>query len=194
MGLLRLWWAGVRKPVTAFDLLGTWAAPAWGLAAVFIRYTITAVLYCLPMYLMGRHPFLPSRLTFLPSDERYFLAETFFLPFVGLAIFLLGTAVAYVAIRLTGRRVDYDQIVNIGGLAAIVTVPFVLIWDWVMVLAGGWNVVVAAFSHSGFLLWGAGLVGTGYRRILGLPAAGAYALALGVAILSGPVLAGLVAR
>lgn len=133
-------------------------------------------------------------MTFLPSDEHYFLAETFFLPFVGLTIFLLGTAVAYMAIRLTGTRVDYDQIVNIGGLAAIVPLPFILIWDWSMVLAGGWSVVVAAISHSGLLLWSAGLVGTGYRRILGLSATGAFALALGVAILAGPVLAGLVAQ
>lgn len=89
--LLHLWRLGTFHPQRAFDDLGAMPAPGWGFRVV-VAFDLTIPLNALlALHLLGRHPFLPSWLTFLPT-ERYYLVEMAFLPLLRTATWLLGAA------------------------------------------------------------------------------------------------------
>ena len=119
MNLLQLWLVGLYAPSRAFEALKGKPAPFWGLWAILIRFVFTSLTTTLALHLLGREPFTPSRLTFL-TMQNYFGAEVFFLPVFGLAIWLLGGAVVHLVLRLLGRPGDYDQVLNVIGMAMLI--------------------------------------------------------------------------
>lgn len=71
--------------------------------------------------------------------------------------------------RLTGRPSDFDQILNIVGMATIVVGAFLLLWDWAWFASGGVTQYFLGISHLAIGLW-AVVIGTiGLKRILGVP-------------------------
>jgi hypothetical protein len=86
------------------------------------------------------------------------------------AQWLLLGAVVHVVLRLSGRRSDFDQILNITGLAALVVGAFLVVWDWGYILLGGSDIVFLGVSHLVFDLWAILITVRGFERILGVPA------------------------
>lgn len=68
---------------------------------------------------MGLTPPTPSYLSFIPT-EGYYSALIGLTPVVLIAELLIGASFLHVAIRLTGRPSDFDQLINLVGMAALV--------------------------------------------------------------------------
>jgi len=177
MSFMQVWLSGLVRPSRAFDELKTKPAPLWGLSAVLIHFIITSFTTILALHLLDREPFTPPNLTFLTTDN-YYAAETAFLPVFGLAMWLLGSAVVHVILRLVGKQSDFDQILNIIGLGMLIPMPIVWLWDWTMIALNWYQMTVMAVSHSLFALWGVVVHSIGFKRILGLQALTSIGLAL----------------
>jgi hypothetical protein len=174
---VRVWWLGLIRPVRAFGELGTMPTPWWGLSAVLIRFVITALTTTLALLLLGREPFQPSYLTFLPTGD-YYRALVFFFPVFGLVAWLLMSCVAYLSLRLAGRVCDFDQVLNIVGMSMLIPMPVLWLWDWLMIALDAYTLTIMAPSHAVVQIWEAGLAAVGFRRILNLSGASAIALAI----------------
>ena len=72
-------------------------------------------------------------------------------------------------LRLSGRRSDIDQILNVTGMAGLVVGAFLVVWDWGYVLLGGQDPVFLGISHLVIDLWGIWITIEGFRRLLGVP-------------------------
>jgi hypothetical protein len=164
-----------------FDELRQKPAPSWGLRAVLIRFIVTSLTTTLALYLLGRLPFAPSRLTFLPV-EHYYRAEILFLPLWGLGIWLLMASMAHVFIRLARKRSDFDQILNVIGMGMLVPMPAVWLFDWTAIGFSFYTMMPMAISHSVFQLWEVSIEATGLNKLLGLrlPVAVTVAIAINV--------------
>ena len=181
MTFLQVWLSGLINPSRAFDEPKSKPAPMWGFWAVLIRWAVTSLTTTLALYLLGRMPFEPSYLTFL-TTENYYAAEVFFLPVFGLAVWLLGSAIVHLVLRLARKTSDFDQILNILGMGMLIPTPVVWIWDWTMIALNWYQMTVMAISHSFFTLWGVILYSIGFKRILGLRALVAIGLALVITV------------
>jgi hypothetical protein len=117
---------------------------------------------------MGRVPSTPSYLSFLPT-ERYYAVSVFSMPVFLVAQWLLLGAVTHAILRLSGRRSDIDQILNITGMSALIVGAFLVVWDWCYILLGGANPVHLGISHLVLDLWGILITVKGFERILGVP-------------------------
>jgi hypothetical protein len=168
MSFVRLWFLGYISPVRLVDELRTKPAPHWGLLAELVRALLDSFLLYLPLALMGLVPPTPSHLSFL-STERYYAALIWLAPIVLMAELLMQAAVTHTVIRLTGRRSDFDQIVNICGMAALVVGTVILIWDWIWIAVGGVDQYFLGYTHLALSLWAAAISVLGLKRILGVP-------------------------
>lgn len=167
MTFLRIWLLGLTKPSRMFDELRQKPAPFWGLWAVLIRFIVTSLTTTLALYLLGRLPFAPSRLTFLPVED-YYRAQILFLPLWGLGIWLLMASMAHVFIRLARKRSNFDQILNVIGMGMLVPMPAVWLFDWTAIGSSFYTMMPMAISHSVFQLWEVGIEATGLNKLLGL--------------------------
>jgi hypothetical protein len=149
----------------------------WGFWAVVVRFVFTSLTTILLLHLLGRVPFKPSRLTFL-ATENYYGVEIFFLPLYGLLIWLLGSAVVHLVLRLSGKACDFDQVLNVIGMGMLIPMPVVWIWDWTMIAIDSYHVTVMAVSHSVFALWGAMLFSIGFIKVLDVRKLSAVGLAI----------------
>lgn len=180
MKFVQVWLSGLINPSQAFEELKSKPAPMWGFWAVLIRFVATSLTTILALHLLGRVPFAPSRLTFLATED-YYSAEIFFLPVFGLGIWLLGSAVVHVVLRLAGKVSDIDQVLNIIGMAWLIPMPVVWLWDWTTIALDWYQITVMAVSHSIFALWEVILCSVGFKRILRLRTLPAIGLALATA-------------
>jgi hypothetical protein len=181
MTFLQVWLSGLINPSRAFDELKSKSATIWGFWAILIRFAVTSLTTTLALYLLGRVPFETSRLTFL-TMENYYAAEVFFLPVFGLAVWLLGSAIVHLVLRLARKTSDFDQILNILGMGMLIPMPVIWIWDWTMIALNWYQMTIMAISHSFFALWGVILYSIGFKRILGLRVMVAIGLSLVIAI------------
>jgi hypothetical protein len=168
MSFIRLWLSGYYRPTRMMEELGSKPAPQWGFYAQLLRAGLDSLLLYLPLALMYRIP--PTR-PFLPflSAERYYWHLVWLSPIVLAAEWLLPAAVNHVVLRFAGRRTDYDLLLNIGGMTALIVGAFLLLWDWAIFAIGGSNQYFLGFSHLAISLWGVALGAIGMKRILGAP-------------------------
>jgi hypothetical protein len=131
----------------------------------------------LALLVLGKAPFQPSYLTFLPTKD-YYQALVFIFPFFGLAAWLLMSSVAHVLIRLTHRECDFDLVLNIVGMSMLIPMPLLWLWDWTMIGLDRYNLATMAPPHALVQLWEAALGALGFRRTLKLGSAAAVAVAL----------------
>jgi hypothetical protein len=169
MSFLRTWLLGYINPIKLVDELRTKPAPQWGLLGQLVRALLDSLLLYLPLSLMGLIPPTPSHLSFLPT-EHYYASLVWLGPIVLIAEMLMQAAVIHIVLRLTGRRSDFDQIVNISGMTALVVGAVLLVWDWIWLTIGGVDQYFMGYSHLVFSLWGVLIMVLGLRRILGVPA------------------------
>jgi hypothetical protein len=103
-------------------------APYWGFAGQFMRAALDSLLLYLPLALMGLVTPTPSNISILPTTAYWHLV--WLSPLVLGAEWLLAGAFTHLVLRLSGRRSEFDQILNISGMATIVVGAFILLWDW----------------------------------------------------------------
>ena len=168
MSFFRVWFLGYTNPAKMIEALRSKPAPHWGLLAQLVRALLDSFLLYLPLSLMGRVPPTPSHLSFLPT-EQYYAALIWLGPIVLIAEQLMQAAVIHVVIRLTGRPSNFDQIVNIVGMSALVVGAFLLVWDWLWLASGGMDQYFLGYSHLVISLWAVLILVIGLRRILGIP-------------------------
>ena len=167
MNFIQVWLLGLVNPSRAFDEVRKKPAPLCGFWAILVRYVVTALTTTLALHLLGRTPFLPSYLTFLPT-ENYFTAEIFFMPVFGLAVWLLGSAVVHLCLRLAGRPSGFDWILNVIGFALLIVMPVVWLLDWLSVALNVYAAGVIPVIHVLLSLWEVALIGIGLTKLEGL--------------------------
>ena len=168
MSFVRVWFTGYYSPAKMIEQLRSKPAPHWGFYGQFLRAALDSLVLYLPVALMGRIPPTPSNLAFL-STEQYYWHLVWLSPIILGAEWLLASAFTHVVLRLAGRRSDFDQILNIGGMATIVVGAFLLVWDWAWFALGGADQYVLGISHLAISLWAVVIGAIGLKRILGVP-------------------------
>jgi len=168
MSFIRLWFIGYYNPVKMYQQLRSEPAPQVGFYGMLLRAVLDSLLLYLPLALMGSIPPLPSNLSFLPT-EQYYGHLVWLAPLVLAAQWLLTSAFTHVVLRFTGRSSDFDQVLNIYGMSAIIVGAFILVWDWAWLAQGGVNQYFLGISHLVISLWGVAIEAIGLRRILGAP-------------------------
>lgn len=168
MSFIRVWFTGYYNPVKMIEELRSKPAPHWGFYGQFLRAALDSLLLYLPVALMGRVPPTPSNLSFLPT-EQYYWHLIWISPVILGAVWLLTSAFVHVVVRFTGRPSDFDQILNIFGMATIVVGAFLLGWDWVWLALGGVNQYFLGISHLAISLWVVVIGAIGLKRIVGVP-------------------------
>jgi hypothetical protein len=168
MSFIRVWLTGYYNPVEMIEALRSKPAPHWGFYGQLLRAALDSLLLYLPVALMGRIPPTPSNLSFLPT-ERYYWHLIWIAPLVLGAVWLLSSAFTHLVLRLAGRPSEFDQILNIVGMATLVVGAFILVWDWAWFALGGVNQYFLGISHLVIDLWGVVIVTIGLKRILDVP-------------------------
>lgn len=111
---------------------------------------------------------LPSWLTFLP-DDRYLLAQLFFIPVLRMLLWVLSSGVIHVGIRLLGRKSDFDLILQIGGVIYLVVMPYTFLVDWSTLALGIFGFGLIVYIHGVVdLVWGFVLTVIGLHVLLRL--------------------------
>jgi len=165
---LGVWLSGYTNPKRFVDELREKPAPQWGIYGQLLRAGLDSLLIYLPVTVMGRVPPTPSYLSFI-STERYYAALIVLTPLVLMFQTLVGASFLHVALRLSGRASDFDQIVNLLGMAALVVGAVLIPWDWFWFAVGGVDQYFLGFSHLVISLWAALLIVLGLKRTLGIP-------------------------
>jgi hypothetical protein len=177
MDFAQVWFTGLVRPARAMEALRSQPAPAFGLKAVLVRFVGTSLLVALPLALLGRTPFQPPHLTFIPT-ESYYRVLVYAFPIFGVVAWLLMSATAHLLLRLASHQTDFDRVANVIGLSMLIPVPIMLAWDLAMILAGTYGLATMAPSHSIFQVWETALGVIGFKSVLGLGTRPALAVAL----------------
>lgn len=163
-----VWLSGYRSPGRLIEGLRGRPAPHWGFYAQALRALLDSVLLYVPLALMGWEPSTPPSLPFLSAD-RYYAASALLMPVFLLLQWLLLCALIHLILRLSGRRSDIDQIINVTGMTGLVVGTFLLVWDWAYILMGFRDPVALGVSHLIFDVWGIAITVVGFKRLLGVP-------------------------
>ena len=111
----------------------------------------------------------------------------FFLPPLRILVWLMGGAVIHLGLRLARRESNFDLLLNMGGVGYLITMPFILVLDWLLI---GFNAYfVAEYIHSLAALWGVLLTVIGLKKLFGAKTGLAATLALVSAVVTIPFLA-----
>jgi hypothetical protein len=168
VSFVRVWLAGYYNPKKMIEELRSRPAPQWGFYGQLLRAAMDSLLVYLPLALLGRVPPTHSNLSFIPT-EQYYWHLIWLSPLVLGAVWLLAPAFTHVVLRLTGRHSDFDQILNINGMATIVVGAFLVVWDWAWFALGGLNQYALGTSHLVISLWVVVIGAIGLKGILGVP-------------------------
>jgi len=182
---LRAWFTGYWNPGRAVRLIEELPAPGWGLVAVLVRAATVSLLWYLPNHLAGRFPMPAPCLTFVPV-EKYYLFLTWFTPIQFLLVWVLGGGVTYLVFRAAGRKTDLDLILNVCGIAGLVSGTAIVVFD-MTIRAAGWDMSRNLWGSLHLVLdfWYYAVAILGLRRIVCVPfglAVGAVAAQFAVAL------------
>jgi hypothetical protein len=169
MTFFQLWLAGYTHPARFVDEIRSKPAPYWGFYAQLLRAVMDSLLVYLPLALMRRVPPAPSFLSFIPT-EQYYTALIFLSPLVLMTEMLLQVAFVHVGLRLAGCPGNFDQLLNVVGMSALVVGAVLIPWDWFWVLTGWGNQILLGISHLVISLWAALIAFLALRRTFGAPA------------------------
>jgi hypothetical protein len=168
MDFIRVWFTGYYNPARMMDQLRSRRAPLWGFYGQFLRAAFDALLLYLPLAIMGLIPPTRSYVSFLPT-EQYYWHLVWLAPIVLAAEWLLGSAFVHLVLRLSGRRTDFDQLLNIGGMVALVVGAFILVWDWTWFTVGGIDQYFLGLTHLVISLWAVVIGAIGMKKLLDTP-------------------------
>lgn len=148
---LRLWATGITSPETAMRSLPNGGGPVVGATAVLTRFVATDLIETLPQALLGRRPFVATRLPIPP--ERHLRAQAVFLPAFGFAQWLLMAGVAHTVLRLTGHRTELPRVLDVIGVGMLIPMPALWISDTLMLATDTYRLPGLAVTHSAAQLW-----------------------------------------
>jgi hypothetical protein len=146
MNFFQLWIAGFTNPAKFVDEIKTKPAPRWGFYAQLLRGLMDSLLLYLPLFLMGKAPPTPSNISFIPTGQ-YYGALIFLAPIVFFVQWLLGAAWFHVALRWRKYPSDIDLILNLTGMATLISGTLLLLWDWFWLLCGGIDQNTLGITH-----------------------------------------------
>ena len=169
MNYLKLWLTAYINPRRFADELKTKPAPQWGFFAALQRGLMDSLLTYLPVFFLGRIPPTPSNLSFIPT-ENYYGALIFLAPVVLLTIWLTTSSLTHVILKLTLKRSDFDQILNISGFTALVVGSIIILWDGLWLIIGGMNQYTLGISHLIIDIWAIIITTVALKRIINVPA------------------------
>jgi hypothetical protein len=167
LDFLKIWFMGIVSPSVSFAELQKKPAPVWGFWAIIVRFVVTSLTSVLALRLLDRKPFVPSYLTFLPT-ERYYDTEVFFLPVFGLGGWLLGSAVVHLILRLAQKESDFDWILNVVGWSLLVVMPVVWLVDWLAIALNMYGAGFTPVLHALVSVWEVALMGIGLNKMKGI--------------------------
>lgn len=167
MGFVKTWFTCYFRPDIAFSQLKGRKGFYWGLWGILITWGMRDLLYLVPHYLMGSQPFEPSYLTFL-STENYYSVWIYLQPVMGLMLWLLNSAMIYFVFRLLKKEIDFDNVLNITGLSAVVISLPLLLADWIIYFADLRTLTAMAVLHTLFTLWSMILQIIAYKKLFGI--------------------------
>ena len=139
--------------------------PRTGLTAVAIRFTGQDLVETLPLAVLGREPFMPSRLPIRP--ERHYRVQLAYLPAFGLAQWLLMGSAAAVVLRLRGEGRDLARVLDVVGVGMLVPMPVLWVCDAVLIASGRFRMPELALVNPGIQVWETALIALGLRAALG---------------------------
>jgi hypothetical protein len=168
MDFVRVWLTGYYNPARAMEQLRSSPAPHWGFYGQLLRAAMDALLLYLPLAIMGLVPPTSSYVSALPT-EQYYLHLVWLAPLVLAAEWVLGSGFVHLVLRLSGRQSDFDQLLNIGGMVALIVGTFILLWDWVWFSVGGVDQYFLGFTHLAISMWAVVIGAIGMKKILGVP-------------------------
>ena len=168
MSYLTLWFTAYFNPKRFADELKTKPAPQWGFYAALQRSLMISLLTYLPSYLLGSIPPTPSNLSFI-STESYYGALIFLTPVVLLTIWLFSSSLIHLILKLSSKRSDFDQILNISGFSALAVGTILILWDGLWLIIGDMNQYTLGISHLIIDIWAILIITIALKRILDVP-------------------------
>jgi hypothetical protein len=168
MNYVKLWVTAYINPIKFADELRTKPAPSWGFFAALQRALMDSLLIYLPVYLSGRIPPTPSNLSFIPTDK-YYGALIFLAPVVLLAIWLFSSSLIHIVLKLSIKRSDFDQILNISGFTNLIIGTVLVLWDGLWLIIGEMNQYTLGISHLVIDIWAIIISTIALKRILNVP-------------------------
>jgi len=140
--------------------------PRAGLVAVVTRFTVQDLVQTLPLALLGRRPFMPSKLPIRP--EHHYRAQLVFLPVFGMVQWLLMGATAHGVLRLTGERSDLGRVLDVIGVGMLVPMPPLWLCDAALIATDRFRLPELAVVNPTVQLCETALFGIGMRTMLGV--------------------------
>jgi len=117
---------------------------------------------------MGKAPPTPSNISFI-STGQYYGALIFLAPIVFFAQWLLGAAWFHVALRWRKHPSDIDLILNLTGMATLISGTLLLVWDWFWLLRGGIDQNALGITHLIIEGWWIMIVLIGLKKFFNTP-------------------------
>jgi hypothetical protein len=157
-------------PRQAMDALAQLKTPLYGALYALMRGLLLAFFFYLPFYLLKFEPITPAYLKIFDTPD-YFLYAVFIWPLFGVLSWVYLVGVVYVALRLLGYTVNFDQMLNLGGLLNLAIGIVIILFDWLMVAINFHN--NAYFMGTAHLViadpWSIALTAIFYRKHFGVP-------------------------
>jgi hypothetical protein len=167
MKLFSTWFYGYFKINKTIENLKTQNSPLLGLVSSFVRAVLNSLILFLPIYLTNHIPAMPPYITFI-DKEHYFLFLTIIIPFLFIFQWLFLSGVIYLILRLSGKKTNFDHILNIFGIVSLIVGSFLIIWDWIWVLLNSDNYILLGISHLIIDIWAIILTTKCLNRIMGI--------------------------
>jgi len=155
---------GFLHPVAAMSELPDDGPPTAGLVAVVTRFAVQDLVQTLPLALLGRRPFMPSRLPIRP--EHHYRAQVVFLPFFGVIQWLLMGAAAQGVLRLTGERSDLSRVLDVIGQGMLSPMPPLWLCDAALIATDRFRLPELAVVNPAVQRCETALFGVGTRAVL----------------------------
>lgn len=142
--------------------------PEMGFFAALQRGIMDSLFTYLPVYLLGRIPPTPSNLSFI-STENYYGALIIIAPIVLIFEWLISSSFIHLILKLSSKRSDFDQILNISGFLALAIGTVIILWDAFWLTVGGLNQYALGISHLIIDIWAIIISSIALKRILDVP-------------------------
>lgn len=165
--LVRRWARGLTRPAAAMRSLPDTGGARIGLTAVLTRFALQDLTETLPLVLLGRRPFTPSRLPTGP--ENHYRVQLAFLPVFGLGEWLLMSGTAQVVLRLTGHHSDLRRVLDVIGLGMLIPMPPLWLGEAALIAADRFRLPELGFVTVPTQVWETALFGVGLHAALDVP-------------------------
>ncbi|MBL8156879.1 MAG: hypothetical protein JNM70_22080 [Anaerolineae bacterium] len=168
MRFLQVWALGYIHPRRAFQELRHQPAPQWGLYAALLRALGIVVFSYVPAIAFQHPAAPPSYITLFPT-EQYYAILLLLAPVVHLGSWLMLSALTHLILRLMRRESNFDLLLNIHGMAALMVWLVLQIFDWITLALGWRDAIFLGISHAfidvTLLMF---LIVIAYRQLMGL--------------------------